>query len=57
MICTTRRALEAIFMSWVIMITHDMKIASNARRVVHIIDGELSDGDIPGDSPRGGERN
>ena len=41
----------------VIMITHDMKIASNARRVVHIIDGELSDGDIPGDSPRGGERN
>ena len=28
----------------VIMITHDLKIASNARRVVHIIDGELSDG-------------
>ena len=27
----------------VIMITHDLKIASNARRIVHIIDGELSD--------------
>nr|AHF25838.1 phosphonate-transporting ATPase [uncultured bacterium Contigcl_1149] len=27
----------------VIMITHDMKIASRARRVVHIIDGELTD--------------
>jgi len=30
----------------VIMITHDMKIASNARRVVHIIDGEISEGEV-----------
>ena len=28
----------------VIMITHDLKIASNARRVVHIIDGEITEG-------------
>ena len=28
----------------IIMITHDMNIAKNARRVVHIIDGELSEG-------------
>ena len=28
----------------IIMITHDMKIASHARRVVHIIDGELTEG-------------
>ena len=28
----------------IIMITHDMNIASNARRVVHIIDGELTEG-------------
>lgn len=28
----------------VIMITHDLKIASNARRVVHIVDGEISEG-------------
>ena len=28
----------------VIMITHDLKIASNARRIVHIIDGEISEG-------------
>ena len=28
----------------IIMITHDMKIAGNARRVVHIIDGELTEG-------------
>ncbi len=27
----------------VIMITHDLKIASRARRIVHIIDGELTD--------------
>ena len=27
----------------VIMITHDLKIASNARRVVHIIDGEITE--------------
>ena len=33
----------------VIMITYDMKIASHARRVVHIIDGELTD------DPRWGE--
>ena len=30
----------------VIMITHDMKIASRARRVVHIIDGEISEGGL-----------
>ena len=28
----------------VIMITHDMNIARNARRVVYIIDGELTEG-------------
>ena len=28
----------------IIMITHDMKIAANARRVVHIIDGVLTEG-------------
>jgi len=28
----------------IIMITHDTNIAKNARRVVHIIDGELSEG-------------
>lgn len=28
----------------IIMITHDMKIAQNARRVVHIIDGVLTEG-------------
>ena len=28
----------------VIMITHDMKVAANARRTVHIIDGELTEG-------------
>ena len=28
----------------VIMITHDMNIASFAKRVVHIIDGELTEG-------------
>ena len=28
----------------VIMITHDLKIACNARRVVHIIDGEITEG-------------
>ncbi len=27
----------------IIMITHDMKIAAHARRVVHIIDGEISE--------------
>ena len=31
----------------VIMITHDLKIASHARRVVHIIDGEISEGGLP----------
>ena len=30
----------------VIMITHDLKIASHARRVVHIIDGEISEGGL-----------
>lgn len=28
----------------IVMITHDLKIAQNARRVVHIIDGELTEG-------------
>ena len=28
----------------VIMITHDMNVAANARRTVHIIDGELTEG-------------
>ena len=28
----------------IVMITHDMNIAKNARRVVHIIDGELTEG-------------
>ena len=28
----------------IVMITHDTKIAKNARRVVHIIDGELTEG-------------
>lgn len=28
----------------IIMITHDMHIAENARRVVHIVDGELTEG-------------
>ena len=30
----------------VVMITHDINIASYARRVVHIIDGELSEGEL-----------
>lgn len=29
----------------IVMITHDAKVASNAERVLHIIDGELSEGD------------
>ena len=33
----------------IIMITHDLHIASNARRVVHIIDGELTEGGENGD--------
>ena len=36
----------------VVMITHDIHIASYARRVVHIIDGELSEGELA--SPEGG---
>ena len=35
----------------IIMITHDMNIAQNARRVVHIIDGELTEGKVPADAP------
>ena len=34
----------------VIMITHDMNIAKNARRVVHIIDGELTEGGATSDA-------
>ncbi len=34
----------------IIMITHDMNIASCARRVVHIIDGELTEGGGTGDA-------
>ncbi len=30
----------------VIMITHDLKIASHARRVVHIVDGEITEGGL-----------
>ena len=30
----------------VIMITHDLKIASHAKRVVHLIDGEISEGGL-----------
>ena len=30
----------------VIMISHDLKIASHARRMVHIIDGEISEGGL-----------
>ena len=30
----------------VIMITHDMNIAAHARRVVHIIDGEITEGTV-----------
>lgn len=29
----------------IVMITHDLKIARNARRIVHIIDGELTEGE------------
>ena len=29
----------------IIMITHDLNIARYARRVVHIIDGELTEGE------------
>ena len=34
----------------IIMITHDMNIAKNAKRVVHIIDGELTEGGGVGDA-------
>ncbi len=34
----------------IIMITHDMNIAKNARRVVHIIDGELTEGGAVSDA-------
>ena len=34
----------------IIMITHDMNIAKNARRVVHIIDGELTEGGSTNDA-------
>ena len=34
----------------IVMITHDMNIAKNARRVVHIIDGELTEGGGVGDA-------
>ncbi len=34
----------------IIMITHDMNIAKNARRVVHIIDGELTEGGTVNDA-------
>lgn len=33
----------------VIMITHDAKVASHARRIVHIIDGELKEGAAGGE--------
>ena len=34
----------------IVMITHDMNIAKNARRVVHIIDGELTEGGSTNDA-------
>ena len=34
----------------IIMITHDMNIAAFARRVVHIIDGVLTEGGVTGDA-------
>ena len=34
----------------IIMITHDMNIAANARRVVHIIDGMITEGGGTGDA-------
>ena len=34
----------------IIMITHDMNIAANAKRVVHIIDGELTEGGSTSDA-------
>ena len=34
----------------IVMITHDMNIAAYARRVVHIIDGELTEGGGTGDA-------
>ena len=34
----------------IVMITHDMNIAKNARRVVHIIDGELTEGGTVADA-------
>lgn len=30
----------------IVMITHDEKIASNAKRIIHIIDGEITDGTV-----------
>ncbi|HPF87385.1 MAG TPA: ABC transporter ATP-binding protein [Candidatus Limiplasma sp.] len=33
----------------IIMITHDLKVAKNARRTVHIIDGRLSEGEVEED--------
>ena len=33
----------------IVMITHDTQIASYARRIVHIIDGELTEGGAPDD--------
>ena len=34
----------------IVMITHDMNIAANARRVVHIVDGELTEGGTTADA-------
>ena len=34
----------------IVMITHDMNIAAHARRVMHIIDGELTEGGGTGDA-------
>ena len=34
----------------IIMITHDMNIAANAKRVVHIIDGVLTEGGSTSDA-------
>ncbi len=52
----TGRQVMALFRSLneegrtIVMITHDMNIAANARRVVHIIDGMLTEGGGTGDA-------
>ena len=33
----------------IVMITHDENIASHAKRIIHIIDGEITDGNVKGE--------